>query len=531
MKRSFKAFMATVLAVSLALTAAVPVLAETSGTGPSISYPTTTLDGKATTVEPTIVDGTDYDKNVPIGYSVKDAGGTGISIDASTGKVTVPANAKAGTATITYTYKTKAVSAVPGNAIGTSDVPVGTSDMPVGASTLLPIGISSVSDEKGQLETGKINVIHRSNGDWETNADWTINGAAKTLVKDDIIITFTTQEPVENNAGVVIETTAGTPAVEAKLVTKTASLVLNAPVAVAGVTLNKTTATIVRGNTATLVATVSPPNAANKNVTWSSSDEAVATVDDKGVVTGVAVGTATITVTTVDGNKTATCAVTVVAPYVPDGGGSGTTTPSNPSTKPSDNVGANGEVRATDVAAEAAKAAAATGTPGGNSVVVKNATTITPATLKSMAEAAAKAGGKVELWADTTDSTGVLARLYLDPVAGATVKENINLSVKLDEKSTAPTRQTFAKHFDNNVQVASFGQKGSFGMDVKVALKVDLKELNTKTLRFYSYDKATNKCIPITNPGYWIDKNGYLRLNLNLAGDLIITDKPLTLKK
>ena len=85
-------------------------------------------------------------------------------------------------------------------------------------------------------------------------------------------------------------------------------------VAVTGVTLDKTEASmIVGGETLTLIPTVLPAEATDKSVTWSSSDEAVATVTD-GVVTAVAAGTATITVTTTDGAKTATCAVTVAAP-------------------------------------------------------------------------------------------------------------------------------------------------------------------------------------------------------------------------
>ena len=87
-----------------------------------------------------------------------------------------------------------------------------------------------------------------------------------------------------------------------------------ASVAVTGVTLDKTEVTLKMGATtsATLVATVAPSNATNKNVSWSSSNESVATVAD-GVITAVGAGTATITVTTADGNKTATCSVTVQA--------------------------------------------------------------------------------------------------------------------------------------------------------------------------------------------------------------------------
>ena len=79
---------------------------------------------------------------------------------------------------------------------------------------------------------------------------------------------------------------------------------------VESVTLDKTEAELTEGEQTTLTATVNPSNATNKNVTWSSSDNAVATVDN-GKVTAVKAGTATITVTTEDGNKTATCKVTV----------------------------------------------------------------------------------------------------------------------------------------------------------------------------------------------------------------------------
>lgn len=82
-------------------------------------------------------------------------------------------------------------------------------------------------------------------------------------------------------------------------------------VSVTGVTLNKTATTIAVGASETLTATIAPTNATNKKVTWTSSNAAVATVDASGKVTGVAKGTATITVTTEDGGHTATCAVEV----------------------------------------------------------------------------------------------------------------------------------------------------------------------------------------------------------------------------
>lgn len=77
------------------------------------------------------------------------------------------------------------------------------------------------------------------------------------------------------------------------------------------ITLDKTTASIKKGETTTLTATINPTNAFIKNVTWSSSNPSIATVDNNGKVTALAVGITNITVTTMDGNKVATCALTV----------------------------------------------------------------------------------------------------------------------------------------------------------------------------------------------------------------------------
>ena len=78
--------------------------------------------------------------------------------------------------------------------------------------------------------------------------------------------------------------------------------------------LNKSELTLAVGQTEQLIATIEPENATNKNVSWSSSNEEVATVDEDGTVRAVGAGTATITVTTEDGGHTATCTVTVTLP-------------------------------------------------------------------------------------------------------------------------------------------------------------------------------------------------------------------------
>ena len=107
--------------------------------------------------------------------------------------------------------------------------------------------------------------------------------------------------------------------------TATCTVTVKAPVIpVTGVTLDKTSLTLTEGETQALTATVSPSNASDKTVSWLSNNTTVATVSSDGVVTAKKAGTATITVTTVDGDKIATCSVTVKSKDVGGSGNEGT---------------------------------------------------------------------------------------------------------------------------------------------------------------------------------------------------------------
>ena len=132
------------------------------------------------------------------------------------------------------------------------------------------------------------NVIWTSND----NAIATVeNGVVTAIADGDVIITVTTVDG-DFYATSEIEITPATISVES-------------------VTLNQAVARLIIGeNIFALTATVLPEDAVNQNITWTSSDEAIATVED-GVVTTISSGTAIITVTTEDGGKTATSTVTV----------------------------------------------------------------------------------------------------------------------------------------------------------------------------------------------------------------------------
>ena len=134
------------------------------------------------------------------------------------------------------------------------------------------------------------------NATWSTS-DPTIamvdqNGIVKAIKAGTATITVTTQD--------------GSMTASCTVTVKIASIVK-----VTKVSLNKSTTSIDVGGNETLIATITPTSATNQKVTWKSSKTAVATVDSNGKVTGASAGTAVITVTTVDGKKTATCKITV----------------------------------------------------------------------------------------------------------------------------------------------------------------------------------------------------------------------------
>ena len=118
--------------------------------------------------------------------------------------------------------------------------------------------------------------------------------------------------------GVVTAVGAGTAVIGAKAGGKEAFCVVTVTDPVQSVSLDKTKLSLTLGEKFTLHATLSPAHATNKNVTWTSSDPSVASVGPNGEVEALQLGSATITVVTEDGKKTATCAVTV-EPVPPTG--------------------------------------------------------------------------------------------------------------------------------------------------------------------------------------------------------------------
>ena len=129
---------------------------------------------------------------------------------------------------------------------------------------------------------------------------WKSSNTAAATVSDD----GTVKAVGAGNATITVTTKDGSKTAECKVTVKAAT------VAVTSVTLDESELKLKVGKTYTLTATVAPSTATNKAVSWKTSNDKVATVEN-GKVTAVAAGKATITVTTSDGGKTAKCSVIV----------------------------------------------------------------------------------------------------------------------------------------------------------------------------------------------------------------------------
>lgn len=173
-------------------------------------------------------------------------------------------------------------------------------------------------------------------------------------------------------------------------------------------------------------------------------------------------------------------------------------------------------------------------------VPLGNTETVTPELINTVQTAVNEVTEKVKdnalpvktiLLADTVTEEGVAARMYID--AAEAQKNNALISTRIDIDAKSDLNQAiqgrFARHFKNQVVTAAFAQRGSFGMEISVAIKTDLSCLNRDALLFYSYDSGTNRYFRLTT-GYIIDRNGYLHLNTSAGDSLIITDALLTPK-
>ena len=170
------------------------------------------------------------------------------------------------------------------------------------------VGVTGITLDKTSLnlkegETATLKSTITPSNASNKGASWsTSNSSVAVIATDGTVIAKS-----EGTATITIKTSDGGYTATCKVT------VSSAKVSVTGVSMNNTSLSLMEGKTATLSATVSPSNATDKTVTWSSSNNSVASVSSTGVVTAKAAGSATITAKTNDGSKTASCSIIVTA--------------------------------------------------------------------------------------------------------------------------------------------------------------------------------------------------------------------------
>lgn len=231
--------------------------------------------------------------------------------------IVTPSDADAYTITCSSSNPSVATANVSGNKIIISGVAKGDG-------TIITVTLTRTADGATFTKTCTVNVtvpltgislnkttLNLVKGANEANETLTVTPSPVDASTSGLVWSSSNNNVATVNNGKVTAVGNGTATITAKIGNISASCTVNVTTSVTGVSLNKTSLELEKGASSTLVATVAPTDASNKNVIWKSSDSNVATVDSSGKVTAKGVGTATVTVTTVDGEKTATCTVTV----------------------------------------------------------------------------------------------------------------------------------------------------------------------------------------------------------------------------
>lgn len=162
---------------------------------------------------------------------------------------------------------------------------------------------------------------------------------------------------------------------------------------------------------------------------------------------------------------------------------------------------------------------------------VSNVGVLSVSSLQDVFSKAPQAGRELKLMFDRRGADNKIeSRVYLDKETLSQLSGKVDFSVLVSREATEKATSKFSKYFSNQFAAVHFGQKGAFGANIRVAVKLDLSSLDTDNLVFYGYDVDSNKYTLLPINAYRVDKNGYLHFATPVGGDLIISDRPITSK-
>lgn len=166
---------------------------------------------------------------------------------------------------------------------------------------------------------------------------------------------------------------------------------------------------------------------------------------------------------------------------------------------------------------------------GDSSLRLENVITLDPAVLKTASQRAQMAGKAVTLHCDTVKDGNVLIRLSLNLTKAASLTTSISTGIEFGTSRTQAVQTRFTNFYKNPLRVVSLVQKGGFGMEVDLAVKLDMTGMDPDNLHFYTYDSEKNTYAPFDGKS-WMDGSGYLHLTTASGGDILISSGPLAVK-
>ena len=217
------------------------------------------------------------------------------------------------------------------------------------------------------------------------------------------------------------------------------------------------------------------------------------------------------------------------SPTSPSGSGDS----DDPQNSPASPFGGTLEERAArNDMADAAKDAAASGSDTAT-VRAKDVERISSAELEAMFNAASLARMRARYVVDTTVSggSGIQGRIEINPAFAVGLDRDIFLGVYTSQSVVEKTAAVFERHYSNRISVIHLSHEGSYGMNVKITARVDLSGIDRSSIYLYYYDREQNRIKRFSDPGSFIDRNGFIHFNTVFGGDVIVSEGPLTKKQ
>jgi hypothetical protein len=273
--------------------------------------------------------------------------------------------------------------------------------------------------------------------------------------------------------------------------------------------------------TKALYATITPSDAEDQELCWDSSNWEIVSVDGDGEITGISPGTAEVTATSENG-KVGRCIVTV-----PD-----TVIRSNafiPDIENKDIPGSDingGEIlRALALRVDAENAVKTAGKGKTAQLIYKDKTQVSTAALRGAAYAAKTQGGAVALKIQTLADDGrVQGQLTINPDKTSDVDDEIRISVYTEYDRVKAVLEKAKSHYSSDVAAIYLPQQNDFGMEVQVAAKiaVDNIQIDGSTLYRYANGEYTK-----TGTDIWMDSNGFLHFTTSRGGYFVLAYRPI----